>query len=79
MKLIYTSDPPQLRTDSMPTQCFTTILCIIIMRLMIVSPFLPWIKTKELNAPTFEMDCNQTAMGSPPVTSAVFLIAESFW
>jgi hypothetical protein len=26
-----------------------------------------------------EMDCNKTAMGLPPVTSAVFLIASWFW
>jgi hypothetical protein len=28
-----------------------------------------------LEALTPEIDCNQTAMGLPPVTSAVFLIA----
>jgi hypothetical protein len=26
-----------------------------------------------------EIDCNHTAMGLPPATSAVFLIAKSFW
>jgi hypothetical protein len=30
---------------------------------------------KELIALTPEIDCNKTAMGLPPVTSAVFLIA----
>jgi hypothetical protein len=34
--------------------------------------------TKELII-TPKMDCDQTAMGLPPVTSAVFLIAKSFW
>jgi hypothetical protein len=28
---------------------------------------------------TREMDCDQTVMGLPFVTSAVFLIAKSFW
>jgi hypothetical protein len=28
---------------------------------------------------TPEMDCNLTAIGLPHVTSAVFLIAKSFW
>jgi hypothetical protein len=35
--------------------------------------------TKELTALTLEMDCDQTATGSPPVTIAVFPIAKSFW
>jgi hypothetical protein len=35
--------------------------------------------TKELTAFPPEIDCNQTAMGLPPVTSEVFLIAKSFW
>jgi hypothetical protein len=42
------------------------------------SPFLPWMPsqaTKELTALTSEVDCDQTAMGLPPVTSAVFDIA----
>jgi hypothetical protein len=40
------------------------------------SLFLPWIlATKVLIALTPEMDCDQTAMGLLPVTSAVFLIA----
>jgi hypothetical protein len=41
------------------------------------SPFLPWMSskaTKGLTALMPESDCNQTAMGLPPVTS-VFLIA----
>jgi hypothetical protein len=33
---------------------------------------------KGLIALTPEMDCNLTAIGLPPVTSAVFLIAKSF-
>jgi hypothetical protein len=32
----------------------------------------------RLSALAPEMDCDQTAMGLPPVTSAVFLIAKSF-
>jgi hypothetical protein len=32
-----------------------------------------------LTASLLEIGCNQTAMGLPPVTSAVFLIAKSFW
>jgi hypothetical protein len=35
--------------------------------------------TKGLTALTSEMDCDQTAMNLPPVTSAVCLIAKSFW
>jgi hypothetical protein len=34
--------------------------------------------TKGLAALTPEMDCDQTAMGLPPVTSTVFLIAKNF-
>jgi hypothetical protein len=34
---------------------------------------------KRLTASPPEIDCNQTAVGLPPVTSAVFLIAKSFW
>jgi hypothetical protein len=43
---------------------------------------LPWMDgwtTKGLAASPPEIDRNQTAMGLPPVTSAVFLIAKSFW
>jgi hypothetical protein len=32
--------------------------------------------TKGLIAFTLEIDCNQTAMGLPPITSAVLLIAK---
>jgi hypothetical protein len=32
----------------------------------------PFKATKELTALTSEIDCDQTAMGSPPATSAVF-------
>jgi hypothetical protein len=35
--------------------------------------------TKGLIALTPEIDCNKTAMGLPPVTSAVFFAANSFW
>jgi hypothetical protein len=35
--------------------------------------------TKGLITLTPEIDCNKTAMGFPPVTSAVFLIANLFW
>jgi hypothetical protein len=35
--------------------------------------------TKGLIALTPEIDCDQTTMGSPPVTSAVLLIAIKFW
>jgi hypothetical protein len=35
--------------------------------------------TKGLIALTPEIDCNKTAMGLPPVTSAVFLIANKLW
>jgi hypothetical protein len=34
--------------------------------------------TKGLIALTTEIDCNKTAMGLPPVTSAVFFTANSF-
>jgi hypothetical protein len=34
---------------------------------------------KGLTARTLQMDYDQTAMGSPLFTSAVFLIAQSFW
>jgi hypothetical protein len=34
---------------------------------------------KGLIALTPEIDCDQTAMGLPPFTSAVFLIAKLFW
>jgi hypothetical protein len=40
---------------------------------------LPWMAqkaTKGITALTSEIDCNQTAMGSPLVTSAVFLTAK---
>jgi hypothetical protein len=43
------------------------------------SLFLPWMSQKTnkgLIAHTPEIDCDQMAMGLPPVTSAVFLIAE---
>jgi hypothetical protein len=46
------------------------------------SLFLPWMSqkaTKGLTGSPPEIDCNQTAMGLPPVTSAVFLIAKLFW
>jgi hypothetical protein len=46
------------------------------------SPFLTWISqksTKGLTALTSVMDCDRTAMGLPPATSAVFLIAKLFW
>jgi hypothetical protein len=46
------------------------------------SPFLLWMSlkaTKELTSLTPEMDCDQTAIGLPLVTSAVFLIAKQFW
>jgi hypothetical protein len=36
-------------------------------------------KGEELTVSPPEIDCNQTVMGLPPVTSAVFLIAKSFW
>jgi hypothetical protein len=45
-------------------------------------PFLPrmsWKATKQLKALPPEMDCDQKMMGSPTVTSTVFLIAASFW
>jgi hypothetical protein len=35
--------------------------------------------TIGLIALTPEIDCDQMAMGLPPVKSAVFLIAKSFW
>jgi hypothetical protein len=35
--------------------------------------------TKGLPALPPEIDCNQTTMGLPPHTTAVFLIAKSFW
>jgi hypothetical protein len=35
--------------------------------------------TKELIALTPEKDYDQTAMGLPPVMSALFLIAKQFW
>jgi hypothetical protein len=35
--------------------------------------------TKGLIALTPEIDSNKTTMGLPPVTLAVFLIANSFW
>jgi hypothetical protein len=35
--------------------------------------------TKGLIAFVPEIDCDQTAMGLPPVTSAIFLIAKTFW
>jgi hypothetical protein len=38
-------------------------------------PFFHGCHTKGLIAITPEIDCNKTAMGLPPVTSAVFLIA----
>jgi hypothetical protein len=42
--------------------------------------FLPWMSLKATERLTAAPpDCNQTAMGLPPVTSAVFLIAKSFW
>jgi hypothetical protein len=34
---------------------------------------------KGLIALTPEIDCDQTAMGLPPITSAAFIIAKSFW
>jgi hypothetical protein len=34
---------------------------------------------KGLIALASEIDCNKTAMGLPPVTSAVFLISNYFW
>jgi hypothetical protein len=43
------------------------------------SLFLPWMSslaTKGLTAVTPEIDCDQTAMGLPPVTSAVFIIGK---
>jgi hypothetical protein len=46
------------------------------------SPFLPWMLKrafKGLTALPLEMDYDQTTMGLPPVTSAGFLIANSFW
>jgi hypothetical protein len=46
------------------------------------SLFLPWPSYKAtigLTAFPPEIDYNLTAMGLPPVTSAVFLIAKSFW
>jgi hypothetical protein len=33
----------------------------------------------EVKQLTTEIDCDQTAMGLPPVTSALFRIAKSFW
>jgi hypothetical protein len=35
--------------------------------------------TKGLTVSPHEFDCNHMAMGSPPVTSAVFIIAKSIW
>jgi hypothetical protein len=35
--------------------------------------------TKGLIAFTPEIGCDQTAMGLPPVTSAVLLMAKLFW
>jgi hypothetical protein len=35
--------------------------------------------TKGLTASQREIDCNQTAMGLPLATSAVFLTAKSYW
>jgi hypothetical protein len=35
--------------------------------------------TKGLTVLTPEIDCDQTAIGLPPVTSSVFLIADQFW
>jgi hypothetical protein len=35
--------------------------------------------TIELIAFIPEIDCDQTAMGLPPVTSAVFFTAKYFW
>jgi hypothetical protein len=35
--------------------------------------------TKGLITLTPEIDCDQTAMNLPPITSAVFLIAKQFW
>jgi hypothetical protein len=40
------------------------------------SPFLLWIK--RLTPLTPEMDCDQTVMGLPSVTSADFLTAKSY-
>jgi hypothetical protein len=47
--------------------------------------FLPWMydihgkkSSKGLTAIPPEIDCDHTAMGLPPVTSAVFLIAKIF-
>jgi hypothetical protein len=36
-------------------------------------------QSQGLTALTSEMDFDQTVSGFPPVTSAVFLIANSFW
>jgi hypothetical protein len=44
--------------------------------------FLPWMSYKATKGQTPsppEVDCNQTAMGLPPIISAVFAIAKSFW
>jgi hypothetical protein len=46
------------------------------------SLFLPWMSlksTKGLTASPPGIDYDQTVMGLPPVASAVFLIAKSFW
>jgi hypothetical protein len=34
---------------------------------------------QSIEAFTPEIDCDHIAMGLPPVTSAVFLIASEFW
>jgi hypothetical protein len=46
-----------------------------------IYPFFPWMSekvTKGLTALKLQMDCDQMAMGLPPVTSSVFLIANTF-
>jgi ABC-type iron transport system FetAB permease component len=44
----------------------------------IIYLILPWMVTKGLIALTPQIDCDQTAIGLPPVTSAVFQIAIIF-
>jgi hypothetical protein len=46
------------------------------------SLLLPWMALKVIKGITVvtpEIDCDQTAIRLPPVTSAVFLIAKQFW
>jgi hypothetical protein len=57
---------------------FKTRVVSVIEQIRIVLLFLPWMSL-EFTALTLEIDYNQTAVGLPPVTLAVFFIAKSFW